>query len=1443
MIFSFCKDFNKYIWTLLIFIGTCYSLQSQSWVSEVSQAGFILKKVVSDTTVPSGQSFSYTIYYTIPAGATNVNIMDNIPPSLIFQGYSVNAACGTPTVSAPAVNAMGGLLSVSWASVPSGCSGSFTITVAFPNGVTCPGAMARNNACILATLNQKNYEFCTNYLVTTATASNPWHINKYPYGLAYIGGNCQWATGNDTITYQVCVYKNVGTTGQLNLVNAVVTDTLPTGAVLVSSTCGATQSGNVITWNVGNMSALPAYNSACCNFQIYYPLAQFPNGTNITNKATLTGYLGPANYCDSVSTNASTCVTKLTYQSATLSKWAYTNGQPGCAGQYLIYICNNGTTNLPVVALDSVPSSLTSISLGNVWPNTITASLSGNIVSINGSLATGQCGYVYVNFTIPSNATIGSTITNCVHLTSIQPSVSACNTFTVATPAPQACLWKEVCQAQTSYTPGSIFRYRLRVQNIGGQALNGVTLTDVLNSNLEYVGNPSYYIANTWSITNCKPNPTPSEQWAGVNLSYNSGTNTVSAVLPSIAAVCQNIFYSNCGMYGTGGVPYYYIEFDVKVRDTAALGNVPNQFSLSGGTLNTAVETSNTAMVLVTGVVGFNLQKDVKKPNDVAYTNTVTTTAGSLINYRLKLNSSGTAALTHVTFADLLPRNVSPSDQLILAPCGNRSSQFDVSYASVLGTPTPNPVFPYNNNTVLLANVNNLSPSGIPGNSFTVGCGTNGTWASGLGAGDKNMSIYFGPTAVGLTGAEYKFAAQISNTAQVNELACNTFAASAWTKHLIQSSILNYQRAGELESPKTCITIKKADEPTSCLKDAKYDIICKGVDPSTGAVYYSFSMNASSCTPSVLVLSSPDVSFVTSSYSLTSSPWTINGAFSHTSTNNPITIYYTLQCNGVVCRDSVKLDLPQCGDPNDPTDPKDCCKEFKKQFMEPKLTWNSGTGFVGLTSFMAVGPNPIKEFNATIVSAQLRRVCKNTASAWTRIFGDIVSGSVVVAPGNGPQLITPFSREANWGPDSCVNWQKAAQLKLNMLFPPFSGSFLCRDTLRFSIKYTFTDCNCITCDTTINYTIVRRGKWLPWDIAAETHIRFNPSVNNKLHQKAPNKTSLEMSNFNNGKFWVISPDDPSNDVVIRGLEFTSKEVKITDLSSNDANGIVEGDVAFISTEIKAGDTKDINLKFDNKDDNHKFVVNVRYLYTMEGVDEAMFSEPVSYLAYVQGEGGDIVGINNEVDMKIRTYSIYLHNQNEYKENISSLALKTVESQKIIAVGPPMDDNEGVRLFPLKQEDGSFIIALDGKGEPVLYNDKVVPIYLTISGINDKDPSLDFTTFDDMNNIISSGTVQLSNPIAKVQDSEDSPTSTISVFPNPANNLITLSINVLDDIRNATITIRDLRGKVVQEIANNNDLNIGTHIYNVNINKIPNGIYFIELNNGNLTINEKLIIQK
>ncbi len=820
---------SAFVLCALLLLGLSIQVSAQSYMTQAQSNGFTLKKVVSDTAIATGQNFSYTIYFSIPAGATGVTITDALPANVTFQAISVTSACGTPVVVTPAVGTSG-TVTLSWASVPSGCSGSFVVSVQFPNGTTCNGTSARNNVCMNASLAGTPIDFCTGFISTTALASNPWNIGKWVVGAGTQPGPCPYVTADSIVTYQICVYKNVGVTGQLNMSNAVVYDTLPAGATLVSSSCGAVQTGNVVTWSIGALSALPMYNTVCCTYSVLYPTAIFPTGTQLLNKATLQGTLGSQNNpCGPVNlTSQQTCVEVKSVTSGTLGKYVYTNGQPGCTGKYSIWICNNGSTTITSMTItDTIPATLTGITLGTVSPG-LTAVLTGSIVTVTLSspMPPNTCRYFEVNFTIPITATVGSLVTNCAHALIVgTPPLTACATFTITAPAPKPCVWKEVCSKQPSYTPGSIFRYRLRVQNIGGQPMTGASITDVLNPNLEYVGNPSYYMATAFNAP-C----TNVSNWTGVGFAQIG--NQLTFTLPSIPASCQNIFYSNCGMYGTFGVPYFFIEFDVKVTDTSALGNIPNSFTLAGGNL-VGSTVSNIDYVNVVGTAGFYLDKGVAKDTS-SWASSVNTLAGSNVNYRLRFTvAPGSVGLRHVTFADLLPRDNAPNDNLILGPCSPRGSAFNVGFALPILT---SPLAVDYKNATSFSNVNIFAPSGSPGPMFTSGCGTLGSWSIGIAALDRNLGWYFGsaPIPAGNT-ATSMFTATVAPGAQSNQIACNTFAANAAVRHLINSSVISDQVTGNLESGTACVTVVK--DTNGCFTLQPQSIISTGVDTAGNCTY------------------------------------------------------------------------------------------------------------------------------------------------------------------------------------------------------------------------------------------------------------------------------------------------------------------------------------------------------------------------------------------------------------------------------------------------------------------------------------------------------------------------------------------------------------------------------------------------------------------------------
>jgi uncharacterized repeat protein (TIGR01451 family) len=850
------KNFLSPLWCsilscALIFLSltTSHAQPTDFSTATASSNGFVLKKTTTNTIVQSGVNFTYCIDFTIPAGAGPTSITDVLPQPLTFQAVTFTSPCGGTATPLPTVGT-NGTVNLNIPATSTGCAGSICITVQFPNGTTCNGTQVRNQACIKGQANGVSTSLCTEFVTTTATAVNPWHITKNLLP-NYTGPSCTNTVINDTARYQFCVYKDVGTTGQLNLLNGFVTDVLPAGATIIpsaSTSCPYTVSTvgtgaaavQTITWNIGALSALPFYNTYCCEFKVYYPNSLFPNGTTITNQATLKGDLGqqlttqPPTYCGSFTQPSNTTSYQVqVLPRSTIYKWVNTTGQAGCGGRYTIFVCNNGAVTLNTFTItDALPATLGTYSLvgygGNIAAPVIPAA--GGTITVNslaGGLPPGGSVSITIDFIIPIGTPAGTAITNCATLASPQllASVTACTSFTVVAPVAKACVWKEVCSKQPTYLPGSTFRYRLRVQNIGGTAMTGTTVTDLLPAYLSLAPTPNmvYYTSNTWSVPSCVTSsaslPVGATAWTGVT--YTGTSPNLTWTLPSIAAVCQNLFYTNCGLYGTGTVPYYYIEFDVKVNADAPIGNVPNKFTLTGGNLVTP-ETSNTDYVTIVGSAGYTLTKSIISPTSA------TVAPGSMVTYRLQFNNSAasTVALRHVVMADLLPRNNGLTDRRLLAPCvTNRFSTFDLAVPATptvgawLGNSGVPPIAStltegYETANNINVSLTNLTPPLVSGAYFASSCGTTFPWLTSpvntpfIIAGRKNVGYYFGAQAVIPTNiARVDFKAQVSAAALANQTACNSFASNASKLFLFNSTILQDVAATEQESPNVCIKI------------------------------------------------------------------------------------------------------------------------------------------------------------------------------------------------------------------------------------------------------------------------------------------------------------------------------------------------------------------------------------------------------------------------------------------------------------------------------------------------------------------------------------------------------------------------------------------------------------------------------------------------------------
>jgi len=82
-----------------------------------------------------------------------------------------------------------------------------------------------------------------------------------------------------------------------------------------------------------------------------------------------------------------------------------------------------------------------------------------------------------------------------------------------------------------------------------------------------------------------------------------------------------------------------------------------------------------------------------------------------------------------------------------------------------------------------------------------------------------------------------------------------------------------------------------------------------------------------------------------------------------------------------------------------------------------------------------------------------------------------------------------------------------------------------------------------------------------------------------------------------------------------------------------------------------------------------------------------------------------------------------------------------------------------------------------------------------------------------------------------------------VYPNPTHSNAQISFNLIKDVKNLSIKIRNTLGQVVTEVVNGQSFNSGKYTLKIDEErKLASGIYFVEFNADKNSKTKKLIIQ-
>ena len=79
-----------------------------------------------------------------------------------------------------------------------------------------------------------------------------------------------------------------------------------------------------------------------------------------------------------------------------------------------------------------------------------------------------------------------------------------------------------------------------------------------------------------------------------------------------------------------------------------------------------------------------------------------------------------------------------------------------------------------------------------------------------------------------------------------------------------------------------------------------------------------------------------------------------------------------------------------------------------------------------------------------------------------------------------------------------------------------------------------------------------------------------------------------------------------------------------------------------------------------------------------------------------------------------------------------------------------------------------------------------------------------------------------------------------LFPNPASNLLTVEVP-MENESDVTVTILDPAGKTAKQ--QHRVLGKGDNQMTFDLNSLPNGVYFVQVRNGEMAKTRKLVVQK
>ncbi len=389
------------------------------------------------------------------------------------------------------------------------------------------------------------------------------------------------------------------------------------------------------------------------------------------------------------------------------------------------------------------------------------------------------------------------------------------------------------------------------------------------------------------------------------------------------------------------------------------------------------------------------------------------------------------------------------------------------------------------------------------------------------------------------------------------------------------------------------------------------------------------------------------------------------------------------------------------------------------------------------------------------------------------------------------------------------------------------------DTIKYWIRYYITDEDCCTCDTLVQRTIV-----IPV---------------NKNNSSAVSTMSINMDNLTTGTLNYINDSlyfPPVKIINIKSicLEPLGEDVQVTSMKNpiTGEDAIIENNIATLSGPFILDSIPELPMEFANPNRDFMFRNKVTILFEGGENEDKKVTWPEEFIVTAKvpsDDSPDILGRDYIPEgMMIKTFSLYLTNNNIYEEPIAFFKLHpTCEDCEIAAVGKPLSDQAGkVLIKTLDVEDKMYSISdtyiLDSI--PVLWpenwagikpNETASPIYVTVLMPEELEGqmTINYTTYNNEGIQLSQG--DLNMPVSGVIRIENNDNDIeISCYPNPAKTTVTFDIHTSKVITNVSLLLYDEFGNNIGNIMKNQNLNAGTHVVPYDISNLISGTYYYKL---------------